>query len=292
MGRDGDRVARGGRALAERPREFRGKTSGRRAVRKMRRRGAMLLAISPRWLRASLLLASAAGVGCSGAVEEEPPEGSVDPDAAGGDAMTEASAPIDAGSAVCDALLAQSAAALAPAYQEAAGDLSCTTDDDCVLVSDSTQCSYGCGVITNHTGVAILTGAFEAQNTSTCGQFNGDGCVAQWAPCSQPIASGAQCITSQCVPGLPAGWISFAVESDTGGAGVDLGSGAVRRNELHRVDRAARWHLVHPGAHRAAHHASFGRRSGDRRRHPPRSFVSPARALRWVCATCRPAPST
>jgi hypothetical protein len=162
-----------------------------------------------------LLLVSAAGVGCSGAVAEEGP-----PDGGGGAGAAEGGGQSDAGSAACNALIEQSTAALAPAYQKAADDESCATDGDCLLVPDSTQCSSGCGVITNHDGVAVLTAALEEQNAGACGQFTADGCVAQWAPCTAPIAISAQCIANRCVSGLPAGWISFAVETDTGGYGT------------------------------------------------------------------------
>lgn len=75
-------------------------------------------------------------------------------------------------------------------------------------------------MITNHAGVAVLTAAIEEQNAGACGQFAAAGCVAQWAPCTAPIASAGQCIAHECVSGLPAAWIDFAVETDTGGDGT------------------------------------------------------------------------
>ena len=101
--------------------------------------------------------------------------------------------------------------------------VACGTDTDCVDLSDWTSCSFGCGVITNTTGAGVLSDALQDQGATTCAQFFADQCVTTSAPCTSTSAtdSAAQCIAGQCVVGLPAAWVSFGIETDNGGPGVD-----------------------------------------------------------------------
>lgn len=87
------------------------------------------------------------------------------------------------------------------AESQAEADLSCATDSDCVLASNSSVCWNSCGVVLNQAGAAQLASAIAQINGTTCATFTADGCEPNPAPpCG---AFGAYCVAGQCKGGGP-----------------------------------------------------------------------------------------
>ena len=94
----------------------------------------------------------------------------------------------------------------------------CTTDDDCVVVDDSTRCGKSCGVVIAKSHAASYARAVASADAALCGDVSD--CPGATGACS--AIGAAACYGGTCTFGLPAAWQSFVLETDTGGSGAAL----------------------------------------------------------------------
>jgi hypothetical protein len=126
----------------------------------------------------------------------------------------------DAGS--CTERTTKAWALVQPAESQGSSDLSCQADSECAFVSNSTKCSFGCGVLLSQAGAAKLACAIDQANATVCANFIQDGCRPLVPPCPPPAACGlGACVAGQCQSFPPAAWDSLTVDEHSGN-GISL----------------------------------------------------------------------
>jgi hypothetical protein len=156
--------------------------------------------------------ASALGAAKAGATSGSEARATDTPDAA---ACVAPSTVGDAGS--CADRTAKAWGLVQAAESQALSDLSCQADSECVFVSNSTNCSFGCGVLLSKAGSAKLACAIDQANATVCANFTQDGCRPIVPPCVAPAACGlGACVTGQCQDFPPAAWDSLTVDEHSG----------------------------------------------------------------------------
>jgi hypothetical protein len=120
----------------------------------------------------------------------------------------------------CQTITDQAESQISQAYYASQPSNSCSTDDDCVLFPNESDCTSSCGMVTNKAGAAAAQAAVDAANAGTCKTFVADGCVKEALPCAS--VGMAACLNNYCQSGFRAAWTSFSMESDTGGTGSSL----------------------------------------------------------------------
>lgn len=80
----------------------------------------------------------------------------------------------------------------------AASDLSCTSDQDCVLAPSAGPCADTCGVVISAAASAGLQAALDAVNNTICAKFGSDGCIAPGVPCLTAVIP--SCANGLCLP--------------------------------------------------------------------------------------------
>jgi hypothetical protein len=86
--------------------------------------------------------------------------------------------------------------AVATAEAQAGTNLSCHSDSDCVLASNTTGCWIACGILENQAGATQLATVIAQINATTCANFTADGCPEPIAPPCGVLPS--FCIGGQC----------------------------------------------------------------------------------------------
>jgi hypothetical protein len=113
----------------------------------------------------------------------------------------------------CNEIEQRSGPPLLAAIDEAAADLSCQTDDDCVLTSNDTDCHLACGILLNRQGAATLAAAITKINADICSAFVSMKCQRIAPPCVPfPSGDGVACVSGLCTGFFPAAWKSLAIE--------------------------------------------------------------------------------
>jgi hypothetical protein len=77
-------------------------------------------------------------------------------------------------------------------------DLSCARDNDCEIVSNSTDCHASCGVLAGPMGQAQIAAAIADENAGRCAGFDAMGCVALIPPCVPPPPH-IRCAAGRCI---------------------------------------------------------------------------------------------
>ena len=75
-------------------------------------------------------------------------------------------------------------------------DVSCTTNADCVVASNSSTCWNGCGVVLNQTGASQLQALVAQIDATICAAFAADGCKANPPPPCAPLLP--SCVKGVC----------------------------------------------------------------------------------------------
>ncbi|HMJ56728.1 MAG TPA: hypothetical protein VK540_31885 [Polyangiaceae bacterium] len=132
--------------------------------------------------RASILAVSLACVGACGG--SDPSDGVGEGRDAAADAATDTGtgeAEPNCGDQTRAAVFLVSAGA-----EAARADLSCQTDEDCVVVWTTTDCSDTCSVLVSRGGAEKVEAAIDAANATVCRGFSEAGCRIVTPPCSPP----------------------------------------------------------------------------------------------------------
>jgi hypothetical protein len=105
---------------------------------------------------------------------------------------------------------------IAAALAVANADLSCKSDDDCMIVSGSSNCTSLCaqGVVTTQ-GAQIIEAAVNYVNAGVCAGFVAQNCHLLVTPCPSP-PSGAACTNGTCNAFPPEKWTTFAISEGRG----------------------------------------------------------------------------
>ena len=122
------------------------------------------------------------------------------------------------GSSTCAERTSEASTLVAAAVANAQTDTSCTNDDDCSWIDNSTDCSAACGgEVLNGVGAAAVASAVAQAGATACRDFRKDGCTVMYPPCPPPRAGGtASCLNGVCASFPPAAWISASLEVQPG----------------------------------------------------------------------------
>jgi hypothetical protein len=112
----------------------------------------------------------------------------------------------------CEEQSQAAAAYVARAVEAAQADLSCGSDEDCELVSNSSDCYLSCGVLVSRQGAQSVRAAVDTANAEICDGFVDRGCVALAPPCMFP--GFAACVNGACADFVPEKWRSFSMCRD------------------------------------------------------------------------------
>jgi hypothetical protein len=82
----------------------------------------------------------------------------------------------------------------------AAADRSCAAASDCVAISNTSNCQYGCGVVLSVDGAAALQATIEELNSTICEAYDSTCPPPIPPPC--PFPGDAACIDGQCAHAL------------------------------------------------------------------------------------------
>jgi hypothetical protein len=122
------------------------------------------------------------------------------------------------GTLTCDQQTAAASTKIAAALDSAAGNLSCETDDECVIVSGGSVCTHVCrSAVVSTRGAQTVQAAIDDVESGVCAGFDSEGCTILRSPCPSP-PSGAACIDGACTNFPPEAWTSFAMEERRGAA--------------------------------------------------------------------------
>ncbi len=100
------------------------------------------------------------------------------------------------GEVSCGAASSQAEASVQSAVD---GNLTCSTDADCTVVTFAAVCFDACTRVVNRTGVAAVNAAIAKVNAGPCATFASDGCQVETPPCAPPQP--ARCNAGQCIGG-------------------------------------------------------------------------------------------
>lgn len=95
-------------------------------------------------------------------------------------------------------------------------ELSCSSDDDCVIQFSAANCTSGCRTaILSTRGMGAVWTAIDFVNLGVCAQFDSKGCAPPRPPCPLAPTNGA-CMNGTCVDFPPATWLSFSLYEGKG----------------------------------------------------------------------------
>jgi hypothetical protein len=100
------------------------------------------------------------------------------------------------GEVSCGAASSQAEASVQSAVD---GNITCSTDADCTVVTFAALCFDACTRVVNHTGVAAVNAAIAKVNAGPCATFGSEGCQVEIPPCTPPQP--ASCNAGKCTGG-------------------------------------------------------------------------------------------
>jgi hypothetical protein len=132
-------------------------------------------------------------------------------------------------------LCMQRAKAASDAVQRAVdqADLSCESDTDCEITSNSTRCHPACGALVSSQGRYAVQDAVDTTNQVLCGAFETAGCKAFLPPCEPPGDFG--CTAGRCE------WRERGGAPDSGTRVDDAAVAADASSEAGCVARPIKW---------------------------------------------------
>lgn len=72
----------------------------------------------------------------------------------------------------------------------------CSNDSDCVVASNDSNCTSGCGLVLNKAGAAEFANAVEDINQNVCNNFRADGCSFAGPDC---LTVTPACVNNICI---------------------------------------------------------------------------------------------
>jgi hypothetical protein len=150
-------------------------------------------------LRPYLLAASLAWLTACGGSTTSADLGTRDPDGS----VADADHPIETGGSdngmlSCAERTGAASALVKAAARAAEEDLSCQTDEDCLVVWATTECSDTCSELVSRSGAEKIRAAIEEANRTACRGFDEAGCMIVHPPCVAPPQRWI-CVSAMCV---------------------------------------------------------------------------------------------